>query len=122
MSLVTSQRRPLFAQIFAEKSFISFALNPHISVKSAYQRLVFIYVFMGFLNVYGRKIMNELLKLLSGSEIVAQIISFLLLFFLLRAFAWKRFLAVLDARRALGSEPEKLRRINDLVKGLGLEG
>ncbi len=27
-----------------------------------------------------------------------------------------------DARRALGSDPDKLRRIDDLVKGLGLEG
>ena len=27
-----------------------------------------------------------------------------------------------DARRALGGEPDKLRRIDDLVKGLGLEG
>lgn len=27
-----------------------------------------------------------------------------------------------DARRALASDPEKLRRVNDLIKGLGLEG
>jgi cytochrome c-type biogenesis protein CcmH len=27
-----------------------------------------------------------------------------------------------DARRALGSEPEKLRQVNELIKGLGLEG
>jgi cytochrome c-type biogenesis protein CcmH len=30
--------------------------------------------------------------------------------------------AAADARRALAGEPEKLRRIDDLVKGLGLEG
>ena len=42
----------------------------------------------------------ELLKLLSTSEIVAQILGFLLLFFLLRAFAWKRLLALLDERKA----------------------
>jgi cytochrome c-type biogenesis protein CcmH len=30
--------------------------------------------------------------------------------------------AVGDARRALASEPEKLRKIEELVKGLGLEG
>jgi cytochrome c-type biogenesis protein CcmH len=30
--------------------------------------------------------------------------------------------AVADARRALASEPEKLRKIDELVKGLGLEG
>jgi F-type H+-transporting ATPase subunit b len=41
----------------------------------------------------------ELLKLLSASEIVAQIISFLLVFTLLRIFAWKHFLKVLDDRR-----------------------
>lgn len=37
--------------------------------------------------------------MLSTSEIVAQIISFLLLFFLLRIFAWNKVLALLDARR-----------------------
>ncbi len=41
----------------------------------------------------------ELLKLLSSSEIVAQVISFLLVFFLLRAFAWKTFLKLLDDRK-----------------------
>jgi cytochrome c-type biogenesis protein CcmH len=30
--------------------------------------------------------------------------------------------AVGEARRALAGEPEKLRRIDELVKGLGLEG
>jgi len=41
----------------------------------------------------------ELLKLLSTSEIVAQVVSFLLLFFLLRFFMWKRILDVLDQRK-----------------------
>lgn len=41
----------------------------------------------------------ELLKLLSTNEIVAQIVNFLILFFLLRAFAWKKILGLLDARR-----------------------
>ena len=41
----------------------------------------------------------ELLKLLSTSEIVAQIISFLLLFFILRVLMWKRILDVLDKRK-----------------------
>ena len=27
-----------------------------------------------------------------------------------------------DARRALASDPDKLRRVDDLIKGLGLEG
>ena len=51
----------------------------------------------------------ELLKLLSTSEIVAQILGFLLLFFLLRAFAWKRLLALLDERKArISSEFQKI--------------
>ncbi|MEW5758682.1 MAG: F0F1 ATP synthase subunit B [Candidatus Omnitrophota bacterium] len=41
----------------------------------------------------------EFLKLLSASEIVAQIISFLILFFILRIFAWKKILQLLDQRR-----------------------
>ena len=41
----------------------------------------------------------ELLKLLSTNEIVAQIISFLVLVFILRAFAWKRILSLLDQRK-----------------------
>lgn len=41
----------------------------------------------------------ELLKLLSTNEIVAQILSFLLLFFLLRAFAWKKLLKLLQMRK-----------------------
>ena len=42
----------------------------------------------------------ELLKLLSASEIVAQIVSFLILLALLRIFAWKRILKILDERKA----------------------
>ncbi len=42
----------------------------------------------------------ELLKLLSANEMVAQLISFFILFFLLRAFAWKRLLKLLDDRKA----------------------
>lgn len=41
----------------------------------------------------------ELLKLLNTNEIIAQIISFLILFFVLRAFAWKRILKLLDTRK-----------------------
>jgi F-type H+-transporting ATPase subunit b len=41
----------------------------------------------------------ELLKLLSTNEVVAQVISFLLLMFLLRIFAWKRILKLLDDRK-----------------------
>ena len=38
----------------------------------------------------------ELLKMLSGSEILAQVLSFFLLLFLLRVFAWKKILGLLD--------------------------
>ncbi len=41
----------------------------------------------------------ELLRLISAPEVVAQIISFLVLLFILRAFAWKKFLGVLDQRK-----------------------
>lgn len=41
----------------------------------------------------------ELLKLLDASQIVAQMVSFLILFFLLRLLVWKRFLKVLDDRK-----------------------
>ena len=34
----------------------------------------------------------------------------------------KALAAAADARRALASEPDKLRRVNELIKGLGLEG
>jgi cytochrome c-type biogenesis protein CcmH len=34
----------------------------------------------------------------------------------------KALAAVVDARRALASAPDKLRRLDDLVKGLGLKG
>jgi F-type H+-transporting ATPase subunit b len=41
----------------------------------------------------------ELLKMLSGNEIVAQVVSFFLLLFLLRLFAWKKILGLLDQRK-----------------------
>ena len=41
----------------------------------------------------------ELLKLLDTSQIIAQVISFLVLFFILRALVWKRFLKILDDRK-----------------------
>ena len=41
----------------------------------------------------------ELLKLLSANELVAQIISFLLVLWLLRVFLWKRLLKLLDDRK-----------------------
>jgi len=41
----------------------------------------------------------ELLKMLSGSEILAQVLSFFLLLFLLRMFGWKKILGLLDQRK-----------------------
>ena len=41
----------------------------------------------------------ELLKLLSANEIVAQVASFLILLFILKVFAWKKILLVLDKRK-----------------------
>lgn len=53
----------------------------------------------------------ELLKLLDTNEIIAQVLSFLVLFFLLRAFAWKKILELLDHRKAtIASE---FKKIND---------
>ena len=43
--------------------------------------------------------MSALLNLLSTSQIAAQIISFLILLFVLRIFVWKRFLIILDSRK-----------------------
>ena len=41
----------------------------------------------------------ELLKMLSTSEIFAQVLSFFLLLFLLKKFAWKKILGLLDQRK-----------------------
>lgn len=41
----------------------------------------------------------ELLKLLSANELVAQILTFFLVLWLLRAFMWKRLLRLLDERK-----------------------
>jgi len=42
----------------------------------------------------------DLLKLLSASQVFAQILSFLFLFFVVRIFVWKKFLKILDDRKA----------------------
>jgi F-type H+-transporting ATPase subunit b len=58
----------------------------------------------------------ELLKLLSASEIVAQIVNFLLLLFILRLFFWKRILKLLDDRKAkIASE---FKNIEEAKKGV----
>jgi F-type H+-transporting ATPase subunit b len=41
----------------------------------------------------------ELLKLLNANEVIVQVLTFLILFFLLRRFFWKKFLKVLDDRK-----------------------
>ena len=41
----------------------------------------------------------ELLKLLNLNEVIVQVISFLILLFVLRIFAWKRILNILDQRK-----------------------
>lgn len=54
----------------------------------------------------------DLLKQLSTNEIVAQIISFLLLLFILRIFVWKKFLKLLDDRKEkIASEFKKIEEI-----------
>jgi F-type H+-transporting ATPase subunit b len=51
----------------------------------------------------------EILKMLSASEIFAQVLSFFLLLFLLRIFAWKKILGLLDQRKErIRSEFEKI--------------
>ena len=51
----------------------------------------------------------DLLKQFSTNEIFAQIVGFLLLLFLLRAFAWKKLLKLLDDRRErIASEFKKI--------------
>ncbi len=53
----------------------------------------------------------ELLKLLSASQMFAQILSFLFLFFVMRIFVWKKFLKLLDDRKArIASELESIDR------------
>lgn len=58
----------------------------------------------------------DLLKQLTANEMIAQIISFLLLLALLRIFAWNKLLKLLDARRAgIASE---FKKIEDTQAGL----
>ena len=53
----------------------------------------------------------ELLKLLDSSQIIAQVVSFLILFFILRALVWKKFLKLLDDRK--GRVATELKNIED---------
>lgn len=61
----------------------------------------------------------ELLKLLSANEIVAQVITFLFLLFLMQRFAWKPFLKTLDDRKEhIASEFKKIEDIKAEVNNL----
>ena len=60
--------------------------------------------------------MDALKQLLDSSQVFAQVVSFLILFFILRALVWKKFLKVLDDRRErLASE---FRTIEDSKAGV----
>lgn len=61
----------------------------------------------------------ELLRSLSANEIVAQVVSFLLLLTLLRIFAWKKLLKMLDDRRErIASEFRKIEEAQSAVEKL----
>lgn len=64
----------------------------------------------------------ELLKLLSASEIAAQIVSFLLLLFALRLFAWKPVLGALDKRKErIAAEFKKIEGLQSGLNSLKAE-
>ena len=64
----------------------------------------------------------ELIKLLSTNEIVAQIVNFLLLVFLLRIFFWKRILKILDERKErIASELASIEETKEEVERLRLD-
>ncbi len=64
----------------------------------------------------------ELLKLLSASEIVAQIVNFLLLLLVLRLFLWKPILKILDDRKTrIASEFRSLEEAKKETQGLKAE-
>ncbi|TBR18501.1 ATP synthase F0 subunit B [bacterium] len=64
----------------------------------------------------------ELLKLLSANEIVAQVLSFLILFFILRIFVWKRVLGLLDQRKErIASEFNRIEELKAQVGKLKTE-
>ena len=64
----------------------------------------------------------DLLKSLSINEIAAQLISFFLLLFFLRIFAWKKLLKVLDDRRArISSEFKKIEETQRTIEAMRSE-
>lgn len=64
----------------------------------------------------------ELSELLNAKEIIAQIISFLLVLFLLRAFAWKKLLKLLDDRKErIASEFKSIKEAKEDISQLKAE-
>jgi len=64
----------------------------------------------------------DLLKLLSTSEIIAQVISFLSLLIILRIFAWKPLLKLLDARKErISAEFKRIEETQAEVEKLRLD-
>ena len=64
----------------------------------------------------------ELLKLLSANEIIAQIIGFIVLLILLRIFAWKRILGLLDKRKEyIASELKGIEDSKAVIEKIKLE-
>jgi F-type H+-transporting ATPase subunit b len=64
----------------------------------------------------------ELLKLLSTSEIIAQVINFLLLLILMRVFFWKKVLKLLDERRdRISSQLEHIENTKKEIEELKLD-
>ena len=64
----------------------------------------------------------DLLKQFSTNEVFAQIVGFLLLLFLLRAFAWKKLLRLLDDRRErISSEFKKIEDMQSEIAKLKSE-
>ncbi|MDD5681425.1 MAG: hypothetical protein PHI59_09330, partial [Candidatus Omnitrophica bacterium] len=64
----------------------------------------------------------ELLKMLSANEIVAQVIGFLILLILLRAFAWKKVLGLLDKRKErIASEFNKIEEAKADIEKIRLD-
>ena len=64
----------------------------------------------------------EMLKLLSANELVAQIISFLILLILLRIFVWKKILNFLDKRKErIASEFKKIEETRADIEKMKLD-
>ena len=64
----------------------------------------------------------ELLKLLNANELVAQVVSFLVLLAIMRVFLWKRFLGILDKRSsAISSEFKEIEETKNSISRIKTE-